>query len=115
MFSVGQCSKWNGSQRPINMYFAVQNTVPLHAENKRSDFAYVMEFVADMITSMDMMTTKSQIYAYNDKDTITEPNFVVSAPTGKKKKSWATRQNKQIKKSLKNKATLARPKIKVMI
>lgn len=33
----------------------------------------------------------------------------------KKKKSWATRQNKQIKKSLKNKATLARPKIKPVI
>ena len=52
------------------MYFAVQNTVPLHADNKRSDFSLVMEFVADMITSMDLKTTKSQIYAYNDKDEI---------------------------------------------
>jgi len=115
LLEVGQCSKWNGAQRPLNMYFAVQNTVPLHADNKRSDFSLVMEFVADMITSMDLKTTKSQIYAYNDKDEINEPNFVVSAPTGKKKKSWATRQNKQIKKSLKNKATLARPKIKPVI
>ena len=73
-----------------------------------------MEFVADFITSIDTRTTKSKIYAYNDKEEFDSPNFTVSGGNnGKKKKSWATRQNKQIKKSLKNKATLARPKIKV--
>ena len=97
------------------MFFAVQNTVPLHADNKRSDFSFVMEFVADMITSMDLSSTKSKIYAYNDKEVIDQPNLVVSPPTGKKKKSWATRQNKQIKKSLKTKATLARSKLKVRV
>ena len=58
IFSVGQCENWDGSERPINLFFGVQNTVPLHAKNKRSDFGYLMQFVADLVTSIDTRGNK---------------------------------------------------------
>ena len=57
-YLVGQCENWDGSERPINLFFGVQNTVPLHAKNKRSDFGYLMQFVADLITSIDTRGNK---------------------------------------------------------
>lgn len=113
LLQVGQCENWDGSERPINLFFGVQNTVPLHAKNKRSDFGYLMQFVADLITSIDTRGNKAKIFAYNDVEQIEKPNFIVQGGNGRK--NWKSRQNKQIRRSISSKPTLARPKIKPII
>ena len=59
----------------MNLYFAVQNTVPLHANNKRSDFGLVMQFVSDLVSQIDLKTNKIKIFEYNENDTIGDPVF----------------------------------------
>ena len=59
----------------MNLYFAVQNSVPLHANNKRSDFGLVMQFISDLVAQVDLKTNKVKIYQYNEKDTIGDPVF----------------------------------------
>ena len=93
------------------MFFAVQNTVPLHADNKRSDFGLVMQFVADMVSAIDIRGNKAKIYEYNEQETIQGPQFVAAGGNGRK--NWKSRQNKQIRRALSSRPTLARPKIKV--
>ena len=66
IFSVGQCENWDGSERPINLFFGVQNTVPLHAKNKRSDFGYLMQFVADLVTSIDTRGNKGIFWIFEN-------------------------------------------------
>lgn len=113
LLETGRCSQWRGGERPMNLYFAVQNTVPLHANNKRSDFGLVMQFVSDLVSQIDLKTNKIKIFEYNENDTIGDPVF--SASMTSNKRNNRNRQLKQLRKSTKSRPTIERPKIKPIV
>lgn len=113
LLETGRCQNWRGAERPMNLYFAVQNTVPLHAHNKRSDFGYVMQFIADIVSQVDMKTNRVKIFEYNEREIAEDAVFSLSLTSNKRNNR--NRQMKQLRKSSKSRPTIDRPKIKPMI
>lgn len=114
LLEAGQCESWQGGERPLNLFFAVQNSVPLHASNKRTDFSHVMQFVGDIIKQVDSKSSKIKVFEYNEKDIIEDPVFSLSYTTIRKRKNF-NRQMKQLQKSTKSRPTISRSQIKPMI
>lgn len=113
LMETGRCAEWRGRERPMNLYFAVQNTVPLHAANKRSDFGFVMQFISDIVAQVDLKTSKVKIFEYNERDLVEDAVFNLSATNNKRNNR--NRQMKQLRKSTKSRPTIDRPKIKPVV
>lgn len=113
LLETGRCQNWRGVERPMNLYFAVQNTVPLHAKNKRSDFSFVMQFIGDIVAQVDLKTSRAKIFEYNEREVVEDAVFSLSFTSNKRNNR--NRQLKQLRKSTKSRPTIDRPKIKPVI
>ena len=67
-FLVGNCARWRGEERPLNIYFAVQSTLPLHATSKRTAVSEMMTFISDLVRGIDIKSNRVRVYDYNDKE-----------------------------------------------
>jgi len=113
LLETGRCEAWRGSERPMNIYFAVQNNLPLHSNNKRSDFGHMMEFIGDISSQIDLKNNRVKIFEYNERDVVDDAIFSLSFTSNKRNNR--NRQLKQLRKSSRQRPTLARPQIKPII
>jgi len=111
LLDLGNCARWRGEERPLNIYFAVQSTLPLHATSKRTAVSEMMTFISELVRGIDIKSNRVRVYDYNDKE---DPSAVYRSSLTNTKRKQA-KQIRQIQKSTRAKSTTTRPKIKPLI
>ena len=72
-----------------------------------------MQFIADIVSQVDMKTNRVKIFEYNEREIAEDAVFSLSLTSNKRNNR--NRQMKQLRKSSKSRPTIDRPKIKPMI